>query len=274
MTPETSAPTVVKVSGTLLDEPTALAELWPAVRTLHGEGPVVLVHGGGPQMTALAHRLGHTPDRVQGRRVTGDLDLKIAQWTMGGGLNTQVVAQAHRHDLTAVGISGADGGLVRVSKRPPWTVNGETVDFGWVGDIEHVDPSLLENLLKRSLVPVVAPLGLDADGQVYNVNADTVACALAQAVDAAHLLYVTQAGAVRRPPDDPTSRLATCDASLAKQGVADGWIAGGMRVKVETALNALDGSVDAVHICGPDDLLDRSQATEIVGETDSASRDA
>jgi len=267
MTDQKEFPTVVKVSGSLLDRPDALAELWPAVQTLRDEAPVVLVHGGGKQMTALANRLGHTPERVQGRRITTDLDLKIAQWAMRGTLNTQLVSQAQQHDLTAVGVSGADAGLVHVSKRPAWTVNGETVDFGWVGDIEHVDPSLLTGLLDRALMPVVAPLGIDDDGQVYNVNADTVACAVAEALAAERLLFVTGAGGVRRDADDPTTHLDTCDLATAEQGVEEGWIEGGMRVKVETALDALDGPVDKVHICGPDDLSARSQATEVVCET-------
>ncbi len=263
MTTDTGNSTVIKVSGSLLDEPDALAELWPAVQTLQTETPVVLVHGGGKQMTALANRLGHTPERVQGRRITTDLDLKIAQWAMRGTLNTQLVSQAQQHDLTAVGVSGADAALVQVSKRPAWDINGTTVDFGWVGDIEHVDPSLLEGLLAQSLVPVVAPLGIDDEGQVYNVNADTVASALAEALAAKQLLYVTGTGAVRRDPDDPTSRLEVCDATTAGQGIADGWIEGGMRVKVETALDALDGPVDEVHICGPGDLVTQAESTEV-----------
>jgi len=264
MSTDVGNPAVIKVSGSLLDDPDALAELWPALQTLRSEAPVVLVHGGGTQMTALANRLGHTPERVQGRRITTDLDLKIAQWAMRGSLNTQLVSQAQQHDLTAVGVSGADAGLVQVSKRPPWTINGEPVDFGWVGDVEHVDSSLLEGLLAQSLVPVVAPLGIDEAGQVYNVNADTVACALAEALAAKQLLYVTGAGAVRRDAEDPTSHLEVCDAGTAEKGVADGWIEGGMRVKVETALGALSGAVNEVYICGPDDLLSRAQATEVV----------
>jgi acetylglutamate kinase len=264
MSTDVGNPTVVKVSGTLLDEPGQLAKLWSALQSLRAEAPVVLVHGGGTQMTALANRLGHTPERVQGRRITTDLDLKIAQWALRGTLNTKLVSQAQQHDLTAVGVSGADAGLVHVSKRPAWDINGKTVDFGWVGDIEHVDPSLLTGLLEQSLVPVVAPLGIDDEGQVYNVNADTVACALSEALTAQQLLFVTKAGGVRRTADDPTSHLDTCDATTAEQGVANGWIEGGMRVKVETALDALDGPVDEVHICGPDDVVSRTQATEVI----------
>ena len=126
---------------------------------------------------------------------------------------------------------------------------------------------MLFRSLARSLVPVVAPLGIDEEGQVYNVNADTVACALAEALSARQLLFVTGAGAVRRDADDPTSRIDICDTSTADLGVAEGWIEGGMRVKVETALDALDGPVGEVHICAPGDLLSRSQATEVVLET-------
>lgn len=264
MSTDESNPIVVKVSGSLVDQPDELADLWPDLRALHSEAPVVLVHGGGKQMTALADRLGHTPEKVQGRRITTDLDLKIAQWAMRGALNTQLVSQAQQHDLTAVGVSGADASLVRVSKRPAWDVNGKTVDFGWVGDIEEIDPSLLEGLLAQSLVPVVAPLGIDDEGQVYNVNADTIACAIAEALAAQKLLFVTGAGGVRRTADDPASRLETCDAATFNAGVNDGWIEGGMRVKVETALDALQAGVDRAFICGADDVLARTQATEVV----------
>ncbi len=264
MNDEKSSPIVVKISGSLLEDSESMEALWPAIQSLQEEVPVVLVHGGGKQMSDLADRLGHTPETVQGRRITTDLDLEIAQWAMCGTLNTQLVAQAQSHGLTAVGLSGADATLVRVSERPNWQIDGETVDFGWVGDIEAVDPSLVEELAGQNLVPVVAPLGIDEEGQLYNVNADTVACALAGALDAQRLLFVTGAGGVRRKADDPTSRLATCDTETAAQGVADGWIEGGMRVKVETALDALENGVERAFVCAADDLLSQSRATEVV----------
>lgn len=259
-----SNPIVVKISGSLLDDPEQLAELGPALRTLQSEAPIVLVHGGGKQMTALADRLGHTPERVQGRRITGDLDLKIAQWAMRGALNTRLVSHVQQHDLTAVGVSGADARLVRVSKRPAWDIDGEEVDFGWVGDIEDIDPSLVKSLLDQSLVPVVAPLGIDGNGQVYNVNADTVACALAEALSAEMVLLVTETGAVRRHADDPASQLDACDADTFAAGVEEGWISGGMRVKIETALDVLQEGVGRAFICGADDVLTRTNATEVV----------
>jgi len=264
MTSEESSPIVVKISGALVAEAEGMAALWSALQTLVERAPVVLVHGGGQQMSEMADRLGHTPRRVQGRRVTTDLDLEIAQWTMSGTINTQLVAQAKAHDVTAVGLSGADAGQVQVTKRPPWQIDGETVDFGWVGDIDAVDPSLIDGLLVRDLTPIVAPLGIDESGQVYNVNADTVACAIATALAARQILFVTGAGGVRRDAENPSSHLDTCDASTFENGVVDGWIAGGMRVKIETALDALEKGVDSAVVCAPDDLLKQRCATDVV----------
>ena len=256
-------PTVIKISGALVDASDEMAALWSALMPLLNQTSVVLVHGGGKQMNDLADRLGHTPRRVHGRRVTTDLDLEIAKWTMSGGLNTQLVAQATARDCAAVGLSGADAGQVRVSKRPPWCINGDTVDFGWVGDIEVVDGTLVEGLLDRDLLPVVAPLGVDETGQVYNVNADTVASALAAELGARRLLFVTGTGGVRRDADDPTSQLDECDHNTFETGVEEGWIVGGMRVKVETALEALAAGVDHAAICAPTDVRDRARGTTI-----------
>jgi acetylglutamate kinase len=196
--------------------------------------------------------------------VTTDIDLEIAKWTMSGALNTQLVAQAAAHDLTAVGLSGADSGQVQVSKRPPWDINGESVDFGWVGDIEAINPSLLRTLLTQNIMPIVAPLGIDDKGQLYNVNADTVASALAGALKAKELLFVTGTGGVRRNAEDPASHLHTCDSETFEVGVEEGWIEGGMRVKMKTALDALRDGVGRAFVCAPDDLASRSRATEVM----------
>ena len=257
-------PFVVKVGGGVLADEGAVAALWRGVRGLRAARPVVVVHGGGAQATALAARLGHTPTVVQGRRVTTDLDLDIAQWALRGKLNTQLVARAQRHGLRAVGVSGADGGLVRVTRRPPWTLGGAEVDFGWVGDVEGVAPGALACLLAGGFVPVVAPLGIDGDGHVYNVNADTVACALAVALGAAALAFVTPTGGVRRDADDPASHLATLDRDAFAAGVAGGWIRGGMRVKLTTAFEALGGGVAAAYVGAPGDLLALAQATRVI----------
>lgn len=260
-----SNPIVIKISGTLLADGGAPEAFWTALHTLQKTSPVVMVHGGGAQATAMAHRLDHEPTIVQGRRVTSDLDLDIMQWALRGKLNTQLVGDAKRHGITAVGLSGADGNTLQVTKRPPWTVNGDTVDFGWVGDVEGVDASLLHSTLAAGMVPIVAPLGIDAAGQTYNVNADTVARALAGALGAEELLLVTATGGVRREADVPASHLATCTADTFEEGTEAGWINGGMRVKMEVAFDALRGGVDDVFILAPDDLVRRSHATRVVG---------
>jgi acetylglutamate kinase len=264
MSDKNSSPIVVKIGGSLIEDADRMEALWSALRLLREEAPVVIVHGGGKQMSDMADRLDHTPRRVQGRRVTTDIDLDIAKWTMSGALNTQLVAQAAAHDLTAVGLSGADARQVQVTKRPPWDINGESVDFGWVGDIEAIDPSLLESHLAQGVMPIVAPLGIDAEGQLYNVNADTVASALAGALKAKALLFVTGTGGVRRNADDPASHLDTCDAETFDMGVEEGWIEGGMRVKMKTALDALRDGVSRAFVCAPDDLASRSRATEVI----------
>ncbi len=256
-----SAPVVVKLGGAVLDDAEAVAAVWAGVAALRV--PAVVVHGGGPQATALARRLGHEPRVVAGRRVTTDLDLDVALWTLRGALNARLVAAAGEAGVRAVGISGADGGLVRVTRRPPRDVDGETVDFGHVGDVEAVDPTLALVLQAAGFVPVVASVCADAAGALYNVNADTVAAELAAALGASRLDLVTEAGGVRRDPDEPGSRLRQLSAAEAEAGVADGWIGGGMRPKLETALLALGRGVPAVRVCGPADVARPGAGTTV-----------
>ena len=259
-----SKPVVLKIGGALLAMPNAMETFWTSVAALREKTSVVIVHGGGPQATEVARRLQHEPRIVHGRRVTSDVDLEIVQWTLRGALNTSLVAGAARHGLAAVGLSGADGGTLRVTRRPPWEIDGETVDFGWVGDVERVDVRLIETLLARGFIPILSPLGLDAAGLVYNVNADTVACAVAEALAAASFLLVTESGGVRRDADDALSHLDRCDLATFERGVEEGWIAGGMRVKLHVAFQALDAGISDVAILPPASLLDRANATRLV----------
>lgn len=254
---------VVKVSGSLLKTDAQIEQLWASVAALRMSAQVLVVHGGGAQATALARRLGHEPTFVQGRRVTTDVDLDVAQWALRGKVNTDLVAGARRQRVSAVGVSGVDGNLIQVTKRPTWTVSGREVDFGWVGDVEGVDASVLTALLDAEMVPVVAPLAAGADGQVYNVNADTVARAVAEALGASELLLVTNTGGVRREAGDPATHLSHCDAETYQTGVDEGWIEGGMRVKLHTALEAVQHGVGAAFVCALDDLCERTRATKV-----------
>jgi acetylglutamate kinase len=254
--------TVVKLGGALLDNPEALAEVWRSSRNRYGNR-WVFVHGGGPQSTALARRLGHEPRLVAGRRITTDLDLDISLWALRGSLNARLVAGAQAAGLNAAGISAADGGTVGVNRRPPRQVDGEMVDFGHVGDVSSSDRTLLDALLNARFVPIVAPVCGDGKGNLYNVNADTVAVEVALALWANELLFVAEAGAVFRSFPDPESRLASISRPEFEEGVAEGWISEGMRPKLETAFDAHERGIAHVRICGPDGLAGPAAGTRI-----------
>ncbi len=257
--------TVVKIGGALLGAGAERDALWRGIARMLTEGPVVVVHGGGPQSTALARRLGHEPRMVAGRRVTTDLDLDVAAYTLRGHANATVVASAASAGVPAVGIAALDGGMVRAVRRPPREIDGETVDFGHVGDVVAVDVRLLRLLLSDGFVPVVAPLAADAAGNLLNVNADTVACALAAALAADRFYLVTETGAVRRDAADPATALATLDRATLAAGVAEGWISGGMRPKLDVAFAAVDAGIAQVVVLGPDALGAPETGTRVVG---------
>lgn len=262
-----SQTSVIKIGGALVAREEALDALWSSVAKMLEERRVIVVHGGGPAATDLARSLGHEPRMVHGRRVTTDTDLRIVQWTMRGELNSTLVGHAHRAGVRAVGVSGADGGMLNVVRRPPWTIEGEDVDFGWVGDIRAVDATLLNVLTSSGYVPVVAPLGIGENGQLYNVNADTVSCALAAAVSADEYLLLTDSGGVRRVADDPTSLLDVCSRDDYRRGTENGWVEGGMRVKLKVAFDALDAGIPQVMILSPENLVSRRGGTRIVEDS-------
>ncbi len=244
---------VVKIGGALAQKPQALADLWRGVADLSRSHAVVVVHGAGPQMTAHARLLGHEPTIVAGRRVTGDIDLQIATHVMAGEVNAAVTASAVGAGVAAVGMAALSGKTVVATRRPPVEMDGETVDFGHVGDLESVDVNLLK-LLAGSYVPVVSSLCANAQGQLLNVNADTVAGELARALQADRLLLVTEAGGIRAKADDPASRVPILNGAAFRAGVAAGWITDGMRVKGDVGFAALQSGVASVTICTPGDL--------------------
>lgn len=251
---------VVKVGGAVQ----VGSGFWRQIAELSESLRVVIVHGAGTQCTEMAQRLGHSPRFVRGRRITGDLDLDIARWITRGSVNLDLVAGAAQHGLTAVGISGVDGALLRLRRRPPWTIDGAAVDFGWVGDVVGACPEILDALHDAGFIPVVASLGADDSGQVLNVNADTVAGALAEATGARELLLVTPSSGLRRKEDEPGSLLRVCTAKQCAAGLSEGWIAGGMQVKLTVAMEAVAAGIETVLILGPEDLVSRRRATRVV----------
>jgi acetylglutamate kinase len=260
---EAAVTTVIKIGGALLDRAEQLAEIWSAITDLSSTSRIVLVHGGGPQSTALARRFGHEPRIVHGRRVTSDLDLSILLWTARGEINSRLVASGLQAGARPVGLSGVDGALIRAEKRPAWMIDGESVDFGHVGDIFKIDTSLLDVLIDNGFMPVVAPVGADSDGNLFNINADTIACEIAVALEADQLLMVAESGGLRKDRDDAGSLIQAMNRADLDDGVLNGWIQDGMRVKVAMALDALDRGVATVRIAPPSGIADLSFGTTI-----------
>jgi acetylglutamate kinase len=245
---------VVKLGGEVLADLEALDGVAAQVSLLSSLGiHLVVVHGGGPQATALSRRLGHEPRIVAGRRVTDDEALGVAKMVYAGQLNVDLLAALREHQVQAVGLSGVDADLLTAHRRPPVeTVDDSgasiTLDYGHVGDIDRVDPRVLTTLLDARFVPVVASLAGDDDGHVYNVNADTVAEALAVALRAQKLIFLTGAPGVLRDRNDPASLIAFADPDDLAGLMFNGAIAGGMRPKVEACIRAATGGVERTHI--------------------------
>jgi acetylglutamate kinase len=224
---------------------------------------LVVVHGGGPQATALSRKLGVEPTIVAGRRVTDDTAVDIAKMVYGGSLNTDLLAALREHRLQAVGLSGVDADLITAKRRPPVKVVDDAgrervVDYGHVGDIERVDPHVLQTLVEARFIPVVASLAGDDEGNVYNVNADTVAESIAVAMQALKLVFMTGAPGVLRDRTDPSSLVTFADPDDLTSLMQSGALVGGMRPKVEACIRAATSGVERTHIIdgrAPDALL-------------------
>jgi acetylglutamate kinase len=241
----------VKVGGEVVDERDHLRGLGNNIRALVAEGwDVVVVHGGGPQVTRLQERLGQKAVKIAGQRVTSAEDIFAVVAALAGTVNVTLCAALQQTGVRAFGCHGASAALVRARHRPPVVVDGHgTVDYGEVGDVDAVDAALLRSLCRLGVVPVVATLGLHPQsGRVLNVNGDSAAAAAAAATQADLLLLVTAVGAVRRVVDDASSRIARLDRCEARALLADGTIGGGMIPKVQEALALLDGGVGRVAI--------------------------
>ncbi|HSY46390.1 MAG TPA: acetylglutamate kinase [Steroidobacteraceae bacterium] len=242
---------VVKAGGGVFADVEATRVLVEQIAILHYFGVrVVLVHGGGPQLTEVAAALGVPTRLVQGRRITDEKSIEVTAMVLNGLINTRVLAICRDLDIEAVGISGVDAGLVRAHKRAPVAVGagGELVDFGFVGDIDSIDPGVIKKLLDNGLMPVVSPLSADAAGTLLNINADTVAAALGAALGAEKLILCTGAPGILGSVDDPGSLISYTDLQGLARLRADGRIADGMLPKVQAIEDAIRGGVRRVHV--------------------------
>ncbi len=250
---------VIKAGGGALEREATLKTFLEQVEVFHQVGiRVVLVHGGGTQSSDLSKALGAEARFVEGRRVTDEKALEVAAMVLNGAVNTQILAACRRLGLPAVGLSGVDAGLIQARKRPPVRVGEEIVDYGFVGDIVSIDPRVLNSLMDSGYVPVVSPLSAAADGTVLNINADTVASALAVALKAEKLLFLTGASGSLERQDEPGSLGSYTDLAGLRRLRDEGGLVKGMLPKTSAVEAAIQGGVRRVHILShdlPDGLL-------------------
>lgn len=251
---------VLKAGGEVFADAEQTRALMEQVGILHQVGiRVVLIHGGGPQSTALASALGVDTTFVEGRRVTDEGSLDVATMVLNGQINTRVLAACRDLKIPAVGISGVDAGLIRAHRRPPVERRGESpVDYGFVGDIDSVEADILRKQLDNGLMPVVSPLSCDESGTLLNINADTVAAAIAAELDAEKLILATGAPGILEDVNDPLSVISYIDRAALAKLEANGKLADGMLPKAAAIDAALANGVKRVHVISyklPDSLL-------------------
>lgn len=273
---------VLKAGGEIFATPESTREFLEQIGILHELGiRIVLVHGGGPQSTELATSLGVETQFVEGRRVTDEQSLEVATMVLNGQINTRILAACRDIEIPAVGISGVDAGLIRANKRPPVDVAGidTAVDYGFVGDIASVDADVLRTQLASGLVPVISPLSADESGTLLNINADTVAAALAAALDAEKMILVTGAPGILEDRHDPGSLISYTDLEGLRKLRESGSLAEGMLPKAAAIEAAIRGGVHRVHIIScklADSLLlevftNEGTGTLVVGNVDTLS---
>ena len=241
---------VVKAGGGVFADPTATRVLVEQIAILHYFGVrVVLVHGGGPQLTELATALGVPTRMVEGRRVTDQKSIDVTAMVLSGLINTRILSICRQLNIDAVGVSGVDAGLIRAHRRSPVKQeDGSTVDYGFVGDIVGVDTNVLSKLLDNGLMPVVSPLSADENGTLLNINADTVAAAIGASLGAEKLILCTGAPGILERVDDAGSLISYTDLKGLKRLKDEKRIVEGMLPKARAIEEAIRGGVRRVHV--------------------------
>jgi acetylglutamate kinase len=242
---------VVKAGGAVFGDAALTRALIEQIAILHYLGVrVVMVHGGGPQLTELTEALGVTTRMVQGRRVTDEKSIDATSMVLNGLINTRILSICRDLEIDAVGLSGVDAGLIRAHKRAPMKVSGEEglVDFGFVGDIDSVDVGVIRKHLDNGLMPVISPLSADNRGILLNINADTVAAAIGAALAAEKLILCTGAPGILERVSDPSSVISYTDLAGLARMRESGAIVDGMLPKARAIEDALRGGVRRVHV--------------------------
>src|SRR5438093_2520462 len=246
---------VIKFGGEIVSDPKRMDGLAEEISLLHELNiRVVIIHGGGPQATELAKQLGVESEKIDGRRITDDRMLEVAKMVFAGKISTDILSALRRHGTPAIGLSGVDGDLIEAVRRPPKKIVDEAtgdvreVDFQNVGDIRAVRPEVLRVLLENRFVPVVASLGADQNGNVLNINADTIAAEIAGALPAEKLFLFSNVSGVLKDVSDPASRYSYLTVESAEELIRTRGVGGGMIPKVTAAIQAIKKGVKRAHI--------------------------
>src|SRR5271167_2183330 len=244
---------VIKAGGAVFSDEVSTRGLIEQVAILHQVGiKTVLVHGGGPQLDNLQATLGIDTRMINGRRVTDQKSIDVTAMALNGLINTRILGICRALDIEAIGLSGVDAGLIRAHRRPPMPIAGssETVDYGFVGDIDSVNSAVLEKLLDSGLMPVVSPLSADSNGTLLNINADTVAAAIGGALSAEKLVLCTGAPGILEDADEPTSVISYTDIKGLQRLREQGSLKDGMLPKAAAIEHAIRSGVRRVHVIG------------------------
>ena len=246
---------VVKLSGKVTEDHDNLTSLAEELALLHQVGiRICVIHGGGKQLSELAKKLGIEQTIIEGRRVTDDATLEMAKMIFAGKINTDILATLRHRGIEAVGLSGVDGNIVHAEKRPPKEIlNRETgvrdkVDFGHVGDVVQINARLLTVLLDHGYLPVISSLGADDEGMVFNINADTIAAAIAVQLKAEKLILLSDIDGIYLSPGDAETKLSRVTATEAGELIASGAASGGMIPKLQSIIVLLERGVHSAHI--------------------------
>ena len=234
---------VVKYGGSAMVDETLKERVIQDVTLLKLVGfKPIIVHGGGKEISKWVGKVGMEPEFVNGLRVTDEATMELAEMVLGK-VNKSLVQLVESLGVRAIGISGKDGALLKVEKK-----YSEGQDIGYVGEIKEVNAQILYDLLEKDFLPIVCPVGLDDEYNTYNINADDAACAIARAMKAEKLAFLTDIEGVYKDPADPSTLISELEVAEAKKLMADGYIGGGMLPKLQNCIDAIENGVSRVHI--------------------------
>jgi acetylglutamate kinase len=246
---------VIKLGGELAQKVDILDGIAQDISLLYQIGvKIIVVHGGGPQANELSEKLGISPKIIEGRRVTDEQVLEVAKMVFAGKINHEILTLLRKHGAKSVGLSGIDGDIIIARKRAPVellnrkTGKRDNVDYGHVGDIVSVDTELVEVLLAHHYIPVISSLADDGEGNILNINADTVASRISGAMKAYKFITMTNVDGILKDVNDPGTKISYVSKKDARKLIEDGTIKGGMVPKIKECIWALENDVRRVHI--------------------------